>query len=213
MLELLVLASVLQFEGGCCLLRNAPRTPGKDKPHGSSTVEHDTFFLGRTRSGLKIEQYSTGMYLNPAKKWVIEDQHHSGAQVPLSIAFWRALHGWYFYNILQTLVVARCFKPLIMYFIGDMSRTAGNQKYYGGSKTWCPSDYWTNMLVLDVHASLALGMHVKFLNTHTYTYTSIYLSINLSINLSIYLSINQSIYLPIYIYICDHMYICIGINL
>lgn len=115
MLELLVLASVLQFEGGCCLLRNAPRTPGKDKPHGSSTVEHDTFFLGRTRSGLKIEQYSTGMYLNPAKKWVIEDQHHSGAQVPLSIAFWRALHGWYFYNILQTLVVARCFKPLIMY--------------------------------------------------------------------------------------------------
>ena len=205
MLELLVLASVLQFEGGCCLLRNAPRTPGKDKPHGSSTVEHDAFFLGRTRSGVwKLSSTALGCILILPRNGLLRISIILAPKFLYQLRFGGLCMGSTFTTFCKrswSQDVSNPWSCMIMYFIGDMSRTAGNQKYYGGSKTWCPSDYWTNMLVLDVHASLALGMHVKFLNTHTYTYTSIYLSIY------------QSIYIYTYVYICDHMYICIGINL
>ena len=62
------------------------------------TVENATF-LSWDVAGQNVSENEqcTGMYLNPARTW-LEDRHHSGARVALSIEFWRAL---------QTPVVAR----------------------------------------------------------------------------------------------------------
>ena len=177
MLELLVLASVLQFEGGCCLLRNAPhqgRISLMD-PHGSSWILMDCWkwhlFLGTYPVWcLNIEQ-CTGMYLNPAKKLGL--LRISVILVPSGSFINCVLEAFAWVVLLQHFANARGRKMFqtpdhvwsCISFIGDMSRT------------WCPGDYWTNILVIDVHASLALGMHVKFLYTQIHVYLSIYIYI------------------------------------